>query len=47
MMDLQKLEEQLSTLPVYYYNYIDPQTLEFSSRIRHICRTECPMYNTT
>lgn len=46
-MDLQKLEEQLSMLPVYYYNYIDPKSLEFSDRIRYICSAECPMYNTT
>ena len=47
MMDLAKLEEQLAALPLYFYGYIDPKRLEFSSRIRYICGAECPMYNTT
>ncbi len=41
------LEQQLSELPLYVYGYINPQELEFSERIRHICRQECPMYGTT
>ncbi len=47
MMDRALLEEQLSQLPLYFYGHIDPRTLEFSSRIRYICRAECPMYGTT
>ena len=46
-MDLNKLEEQLSTLPLYFYGYIDPKKLDFSDRIRYICGAECPMYNKT
>ena len=44
MMDRDLLEAQLSELPLYVYTYIDPKALEFSSRIRYICQTECPMY---
>lgn len=44
MMDKQKLEEALSQLPLYVYVDVDPKSLEFSERIRHICKTECPMY---
>lgn len=47
MMDLTRLEAELSQLPLYFYGYIDPATLEFSERIRYICRTECPMYDKT
>ena len=47
MMDLVKLEEQLSELPLYFYGYIDPKQLEFSQRIRYICSAECPMYGKT
>ncbi len=47
MMDLSRLEEQLSLLPLYFYNYIDPKKLEFSQRIRYICEAECPMYGKT
>jgi len=47
MMDLEKLEAQLSELPLYIYCYIDPKSLEFSQRIRWICEHECPMYGKT
>ena len=47
MMDCEKLEAQLSELPLYVYFFIDPQTLEFSQRIRWICAHECPMYGKT
>lgn len=46
-MDLQKLENQLAELPLYFYGYIDPKALEFSTRIRQICSAECPMYDKT
>ena len=44
MMDKTLLEEALSELPLYLYQFIDPQQLEFSQRIRWICEHECPMY---
>ena len=44
MMDREKLEAQLSELPLYAYFYADPKTIEFSDRIRWICQNECPMY---
>ena len=47
MLNREKLEEQLSQLPLYIYTYIDPRGLEFSQRIRYICQAECPMYGTT
>ncbi len=43
-MDRAWLEAELSQLPLYYYGWIDPKSLEFSGRIRHICQAECPMY---
>ena len=43
-MDKELLEQQLSELPLYVYDFIDPATLEFSDRIRWICQHECPMY---
>lgn len=46
-MDKELLEQQLSELPLYYYGYADPKELEFSQRIRYICKTECPMYGKT
>ena len=43
-MNRELLEEKLSELPLYIYDFIDPKELEFSSRIRWICENECPMY---
>ena len=46
-MDRQKLEAELRELPLYQYAFIDTAELAFSQRVRYICETECPMYNTT
>ena len=46
-MDITLLEQQLAELPLYVYTFIDPEDLEFSERIRYICKTECPMYDKT
>ena len=47
MMDKTLFEQQLQEFPLYMYAYIDPKSIEFSPRIRHICQTECPMYGKT
>ena len=47
MIEKEKLEQQLSKLPLYVYAYIDPKRLEYSQRIRWICEHECPMYGMT
>jgi predicted metal-binding protein len=47
MMDREKLEEQLSQLPLYVYVFVDPKSIEYSDRIRWICEHECPMYGKT
>ena len=46
-MNRELLEEKLSELPLYIYDFIDPQELEFSQRIRWICQNECPKYVST
>ena len=46
-MDLQKLENQLAQLPLLGYFFVDPEKLEFSDRVRWVCRQECPMYGKT
>ena len=43
-MNREWLEAQLSQLPLYMYEFIDTSELVFTDRVRHICRTECPMY---
>jgi predicted metal-binding protein len=44
MLDKKRLEAELSQLPLYVYDFIDPTQLEFSDRVRWICEHECPMY---
>lgn len=46
-MDKARLEAGLSQLPLYTYEYIDPKTLDFTQRVRQVCRQECPMYGKT
>ncbi len=46
-MEKALLEAQLSRLPLYRFDWIAPETLEFSQRIRHICQSDCPMYGKT
>ncbi len=43
-MNRELFEEKLADLPLYIYDWINPNELEFSSRIRWICENECPMY---
>ena len=43
-MNRELLEEKLSELPLYIYDFLDPKELEFTGRIRWICEHECPMY---
>lgn len=43
-MDKARIEERLSGLPLYLYAWVDPQTLEFSQRVRWVCQHECSMY---
>lgn len=43
-MDIELLESQLSQLPLYIYGFFNPEELEFSDRVRHICENECAMY---
>ena len=47
MMDRELLEQQLGELPLYFYGYIDPKSLDFSTRVRYICSAECPMFGKT
>ncbi len=44
MLDRKKLEADIASLPLYVYHFIDPKTLEFTSRVRHVCQSDCPMY---
>lgn len=46
-LDREMLECDLAELPILQYEFIDTDILCFSEKVRHICRTECPMYGKT
>ena len=43
-MDMELLENRLAELPLLGYFFVDPESLEFSDRVRLICERECPRY---
>jgi predicted metal-binding protein len=43
-MDRDRVEAQLSELPLAQYAWVNTEDLTFSQRIRYVCQTECPMY---
>lgn len=47
MLDREKVEQWLADKPVYQYAWFDSSEVEFSERVRYVCETECPMYNTS
>ena len=47
MICREKLEERLAELPLLGYFFLDPKELEFSDRVRQVCRQECPRYGKT
>lgn len=46
-MDRALLERQLRELPIVQYEFFPTDQLVFSEKVRYICETECPQYNTT
>ena len=47
MLDRTELEQQLSQLPLFQYEFLKSEELIFTERVRHVCETECPMYGKT
>lgn len=43
----QDLEEKLLELPIVQYAWMEISEIEFTEKVRHICRTECPRYGTS
>ncbi|MCC6095477.1 MAG: DUF2284 domain-containing protein [Eubacterium sp.] len=45
------VQEQIETLiqkfPIFEYGFLKPSQIEFSEKVRTICRTECSRYNTS
>lgn len=47
MFDRAVLEQQLSQLPLFQYEFLKSEELVFTERVRHVCESECPMYGKT
>ena len=43
-MNLKDFEASLAACPVYDYKFIDPGSISFSEKARHICLTDCSRY---
>lgn len=46
-MNRSEVEAQLAELPLAEYVWFRSEELEFSERIRAVCREDCPRYNTS
>ena len=44
MLNKELLENQLAEFPLFSYGFIDPNSLDFTQRVRYICSAECPMF---
>ncbi|MEE0956267.1 MAG: DUF2284 domain-containing protein [Eubacterium sp.] len=42
--DKKELEAFIAQFPVYQYNFINPQEITFTERVRWICKTQCVRY---
>ncbi len=47
MFDRVVLEQQLSQLPLFQYEFLKSEELVFTERVRHVCESDCPMYGKT
>lgn len=47
MLNKELLEQQLQELPLFQYAFMNTDELVFTDRVRHICKEECPRYNST
>ncbi|HIW15937.1 MAG TPA: DUF2284 domain-containing protein, partial [Firmicutes bacterium] len=44
VVDKKLIEEHIASLPIYQYEFFSASELVFESKVRQICRSECPMY---
>ena len=43
-MKFEIIEEYITQFPIYQYALLDSSQLEFSDKVRTICKRECPRY---
>lgn len=46
-MTTQEIESFITQFPIYQYAFIDTGDLEFSDKVRTICKKECPRYGSS
>ena len=43
-MTKEEIEEFITQFPVYQYEFVKPEEIDFNERVRTICKRECPRY---
>lgn len=43
-MNFKQIEEYITQFPIYQYAFLDTENIEFNSKVRTICKKECPRY---
>lgn len=46
-MTYEQIEQYITQFPIYQYNLIPTEAVEFSDRVRTICKKECPRYGSS
>ncbi len=46
-MNREEFEEELLTLPIMEFAYLDAEDVKFHDRVRYICQNECERYGTS
>lgn len=46
-MTRDEIEAFITQFPIYQYAFVDTEQLEFSDKVRVICKKECPRYGST
>ena len=46
-MTKDEIESFITQFPVYQYQFLKPEEIEYNDRVRAICKKECPRYGTS
>ena len=46
-MTKEAIEKFITQFPIYQYEFISPQDIDFNERVRAICKKECPRYGSS
>ena len=46
-MTKDEIESFITQFPIYQYQFLTPDEIEYNDRVRMICKKECPRYGTS